>query len=106
MKTTINPISVKLWLSARDTYDWANRTAARWPCSQLERKRLFVEFDTNGLCDLAIDGKSQDCDANELNAIVVDHLDGKLPESHPCYFVVIGQFRAARARAKAKDCHD
>lgn len=29
------------------------------------------QYDSNGLCDIAIDGKSDtDCDANELDAIV------------------------------------
>ncbi len=93
MKTQITPNAVKLWLSASDTYDWANRADASWPCSTLEDKRLFVEYDTNGLCDIAIDGKSDgDCDAHELNAMVADHLAGKLPKEHPCYFVVVGQF--------------
>ncbi len=93
MKTQINPTSVKLWLSANDTYDWAHKAGASWPCSQLSDKRLFVEFDTNGLCDIAIDGKPDDCDANELNAMVSDYLAAKLPKNHPCYFVVVGQFR-------------
>lgn len=33
-----------------------------------------------------------DCDANELNAIVADHLRDKLPKDHPLHFIVVGQF--------------
>ena len=47
-------------------------------------KRLFVEFDRGGLVDLAINGRMGDCPADELNAIVSDHLRGKLPAGHPC----------------------
>jgi hypothetical protein len=95
MRTQINASSVKLWLSSSDTYAWAHRTGAAWPCSQLAGRRVFAEFDSNGLCDLAIDGKSdEDCDANEFNAITSDHLASKLPRDHPAYFVAVGQFAA------------
>lgn len=93
MRTMIFDSGVKLWLSARETYDWAHRPGSSWPCSQLSDKRLFVEFDRNGLCDLAINGRMTDCDANELNAITSDFLAKKLPKDHPCYFVVVGQFQ-------------
>jgi hypothetical protein len=71
---------VKLWLSANDTYLWAQC----WPCSELFGKRLFVEFDKGGLLDLAINGRMGDCPAHELTAIASDHLRGKLPVGHPC----------------------
>ena len=29
---------------------------------------------------------------DEFNAVIADSLRGKLPEDHPCYFVVVGQF--------------
>jgi hypothetical protein len=67
-----------LWLSARDTYDWARKPGAAWPCSTLEDHRVMVQVDSNGLCDLTIDGRSPadnaDIDGTELNAIVADHL--------------------------------
>ena len=88
----IHETGFKLWLSANDTYNWAHRAGESWPCSQLSDKRLFVEFDRNGLCDLAINGRMADCDANELNAIVTDHIKDRLPKEHPCYFVAVGQF--------------
>jgi hypothetical protein len=83
MRTRITPSSFKLWLSANDTYSWAHKPGAAWPSSQLSGSRLFVEFDSNGLCDLAIDGLSdRDCNSNELTAIVADSV--KLPAGHPC----------------------
>ncbi len=67
-----------LKLSARETYDWAHRPDCSWPCSTLSDRRVVVEVDSNGLCDIAIDGKypdeSQDYDGHELDAIVSDHL--------------------------------
>ena len=92
MKIIIHPSCVKLWLSANDTCSWAHRPGQHWPCSQLRGRRVFAEFDRNGLVDLAINGKSTDCDANELNAITSDHLRAKLPKDHPAYFVAVGQF--------------
>ena len=101
MKTLISKpgearTGVKLWLSARDTYNWATKPGASWPCSQLRGLRLFVDYDRNGLCDIAINGKSGDCDANELNAIVADFLRPVLSVNHPCYDVIIGQFDAKK----------
>jgi hypothetical protein len=80
MRIQIFDSGVKLWLSANDTYRWAQC----WPCSELSGKRLFVEFDKGGLLDLAINGRIGDCQAHELTAIVSDHLRGTLPVGHPC----------------------
>ena len=63
-----------MWLSARDTYDWAHKPGAAWPGSTLANKRVVVSVDSNGLYDLTIDGREGDCDGNELSAIVADHL--------------------------------
>lgn len=92
MRVSINPWSVKVWLSARDTYEWAHKAGASWPCSQLSNRRVFAEFDRGGLVDFTINGKSRDCDANELNAITSDALRGRLPKDHPAYFVAVAQF--------------
>jgi hypothetical protein len=94
MRTQIGERSIQLWLSARDTYDWANRDGASWPCSMLADHRLFAAFDTNGLVDYAIDGKTSDVDSNELSACCADHLASKLPKDHPCFDVVVGQFKS------------
>lgn len=66
----------KVWISARETYNWAHKPDAAWPCSFLSDRRLFAEFDSNGLCDLAIDGGrgDQDCPADEFNALLADFL--------------------------------
>lgn len=88
MRIKIYPSCVKLWLSARDTYQWAQV----WPCSALKDKAIFAEFDRNGLCDLAINGRSTDCDVHELNACTSDFLKTKLPKDHVCYDVAVGQF--------------
>lgn len=94
MKTTISPTCIKIWVSARETSEWASKPGARWPCSQLSGRRFFAEFDRKGLCAFDIDGGRgpQDVDANELNAICADILLRKLPRSHPAWFVTVGQF--------------
>ena len=75
MKLQRTDQGVKLWLSANDTYNWAHKAGASWPCSFLSDKRLFVEYDSNGdLVDLAVNGKNADFDSNELSAIVADHV--------------------------------
>ena len=84
MRSQIHKTGFKLWLSANDTYNWANRSGQSWPCSQLSDKRLFVEYDNNGLVDIAINGRFADCDNTELNSIVADHILPKLPNIHPC----------------------
>lgn len=75
MRVKETPSSLKLWLSAHDTYNWAHRAGASWPCSELSGHRVFAEFDANGdLVDMAIDGRTLDCDANEFNACTSDFL--------------------------------
>lgn len=79
MRTKRSSSGVKLWLSANDTWRWANRPNARWPGSTLSGRRLFAEFDSRGdLIDMAIDGGKgdQDCDGNEFHAITSDFLEG------------------------------
>ena len=79
MRTKDTGDGYTMWLSARDTYDWAHKTGAVWPCSQLSDRRVVVCVDDNGLCDISIDGGrgEQDVDGNELDAIVSDHLPQK-----------------------------
>jgi len=87
MRLKVNPQGFNLWLSARDTEAWATRPRKRWPCSQLRGKRLFVGYDSCGLVDLTINGNhSVDCDTTELNAIVVDHVSGRIPQDHPAHY--------------------
>lgn len=91
--------AVTLWVSARDTYDWAHRIGAAWPCSTLSGKRFVATFDTNGLLDLTVNGRypseSLDIDGNELSAICSDLLRDRIPKDHSVYFVAVGQFEAS-----------
>ncbi len=80
MRKQIYETGFKLWLSQADVYDWVNKPEASWPCSSIEGKSLFVEFDSNGLVDIS-DG---DIMADELNAIVADHICYLLPDNHCC----------------------
>ena len=93
MRVKIFDNQVNLWLSTDDTYSWAHRSGNSWPCSELAGKRLFAAFDRNGLCDISINGRDQDCDSHEFNAITSDFLETKLDKAHSCYFVTVGQFR-------------
>lgn len=63
-----------VWLSARDTYNWANRPGKRWPCSMLSGHRIRAEFDSNGLVDLSFDGHDSpdDLTSNEFDACIND----------------------------------
>lgn len=63
-----------LWLSANDTYRWANRPGSSWPCSDCSGERLAIVVDSNGLCDFTMNGRSADIDGTELEAIVSDHI--------------------------------
>lgn len=98
MRHQLSPTSFKLWLSAADTYNWAHRPGSSWPCSTLSDNRLFVEFDSNGLCDISVNGGNsetvlQHIDGHELNAAVADHAARLLPQDHPLHFIVVGQFQ-------------
>jgi hypothetical protein len=94
MRVIVTTNSIKLWASARDTAEWAQRPTQRWPCSTLSGHRFFVEFDRNGLLDFALDGKiDADVDAHELSCCASDllKLTGHVPPNHPAYFVAIAQ---------------
>jgi hypothetical protein len=76
MKIEKTGTTVKLWLSANDTYNWANAPGRRWPCSQLAGKRLFAEFDRGDLVDYTVDDKDGvDIPGDEFTAITDDYLD-------------------------------
>lgn len=104
MKTKINPTSIRLWLSANETYQWAHKPGATWPGSQLSGRRLFAEWDSNGLCGFAVDGKQYDIDAVELSACTSDYLakSKNLSTEHPLWFIACGQFQFERSNAKYK----
>ena len=66
--------TVKLWLSAKDTYNWAHKAGALWPCSVLADKRLFAEFSDGDLIDYTVNGKLVNVPADEFNAMTGDFL--------------------------------
>ena len=72
----------RVWISARETYAWAHKPGARWPCSTLSNKRLFAAFDTRGdLVNIAINGRSDaDCSGAELDALLEDLIGSAHPE--------------------------
>ena len=98
MRIKISDNNIKLWLSQDDTYNQANNYAdfdhvTRWPCSELSGKRIFAEFDSNGLLDFSANGNTfVNCPADEFNAITSDYIATKLPKNHNLYFITVGQF--------------
>lgn len=68
----------QICLSAKETTAWARKPNATWPCSTLSGHRLMACVDSNGLCDLTIDGKfpsNPDVGSSgELEACITDHL--------------------------------
>jgi hypothetical protein len=98
MRVKIHDSSIGLWASSSDTYDWAHKIGAEWPCSTLSGKRFFAAFDSNGLCDLSVNGQASDkfdIDSNELSAICSDLLSAKLDHSHPVWLIAVGQCEIA-----------
>ena len=88
MKILASPAtSYTMWLSAHDTYQWAHKAGASWPCSQLSNHQAVICVDSNGLYDLTIDdGKgNQDIDGAELAACVSDHLPAHLHHLWPVW---------------------
>ena len=68
-------VGYALWLSANDTYAWAHKPGARWPCSEASGHRLVVCVDSNGLYDCALNGKDcKNLSGDEVCAIVGDHI--------------------------------
>ena len=74
----------KLWLSGQDTSNFARQ----WPCSTLGGEAVFIEVDSNGLCDARVTNvKTDDIDGRELEAIVGD----MLPPAYREYWPVWGK---------------
>lgn len=94
MKTQITETSCTLWLSSRNTSAWANKPGASWPCSTLAGKRLCASFDSNGLCNLSMNGRdAPSIDGAEFSALCSDSLTKILPADHPLFFLIVGQFQ-------------
>ena len=81
MRIKRNGTTVKLWLSVNDTYNWAHRPGARWPCSQLAGKRLFAKFDDGDLVEYTVNGLSVDIPRDEFTAITDDFIGGRYYET-------------------------
>ena len=81
MRKQVGNGSLKVWLSANDTYDWAHRPGQLWCGSFLSDRRLFAEFDNKGdLVALSIDGGrgDQNCPGHEFDCIIEDHVGKEL----------------------------
>lgn len=95
-RASVRADSVYVTVSSDATHAWARRSGNAWPCSGLEGRRISAAFFSDGLCDLAIDGREDiDVDVHEFNALTSDVLAAKLPREHPCWFVCVGQFISA-----------
>ncbi len=81
------PTGYTVWLSSRETYEWAHRAGAAWPNSVLSDHRVMVEVDSNGLCGVAVDGDGvpRDDIGCQLAAMVADHLPAALRHLWPCW---------------------
>ena len=83
-----NNTGYTIWLSAKDTYNWAHRPGARWPCSELSNNRFVACVDSNGLCDFSLNGSNQgddDVSGDELSACIADHLPAHLRHLWPVW---------------------
>lgn len=95
----IRPQGVTITADGHQLYQWAHRSGAEWPCSNLEDlDEIRAHFDTNGLVDLtqtpAYDENTGEGEVlgEEFSAWVSDVLRDLLPTDHPCYFICVGQF--------------
>jgi len=71
--------TTKVWLSSSDTWRWANRTNAKWPCSTLADKRVYVELDKNkDIVEIKVNGRpKREVDGHELRCCLNDLTKGK-----------------------------
>ena len=84
MRATRDKSGTWLWISARETWDWAHKPRGLWPYSEIAGHRLFVAFTSKGdLVDVAIDGSNADVSVFELNAITSDFLRARFGADHP-----------------------
>ena len=84
-RVTVYDDSVTVQLSAADTFRWANRPGASWPCSTLSLHAVWAQFDRGGLIDVRA---PKDMDGAEFDAIMQDATRGRIPSGHPCECVI------------------
>jgi len=82
-------VGYTMWLSARDTWNWAHRPGHGFPNSTTSDHRLLIVVDANGLEDFAVDGRGDNDQiaGHELDAIVSDHLPAHLRHLWPTWGV-------------------
>lgn len=82
MRTHRQGAFTRFTFTADDTYTWATRTGAAWPCSALSGRRLSITVDgitpDCDLIDIRIDGHALSPESlydmeNELSAFLTDH---------------------------------
>lgn len=90
------PDGVAIHADENDTYNWARKPGACWPCSELSGKSVAATFDRSGLLYLRVSdderNEIEDVPSNEFNAFCADVCRKVLPKDHPCWFVIVGQF--------------
>jgi hypothetical protein len=94
MKLSIRTQEITIQLTPADIDTWAQR----YPCYSLRGKSLIASYDATGLSDLMIfeNGESinpDSVDGYELRCLTSGSLKGVLPESHPAWYVSVGQYK-------------
>ncbi len=93
MRIKIDKSGFALWLSATDTYNWAHKPGALWPCSTINGRRVALFVDMMGLVEFTVNGRDNvDIDGTELSAMMADFVRDVLPSDHPAYAIAVEQF--------------
>ena len=88
MRIKVDNSGFALWLSAHDTYEWAHRPGAQWPCSTVKGRRVAIFVDMTGLVEFTVNGQDGvDIDEAELSAMMADFVRNVLPRNHPAYAI-------------------
>jgi hypothetical protein len=99
MKLTVYSHAIDITIEKEETAAWSSRPGHAWPASSISGKKVYAEFDRNGLSMIEINGKELSCgstindpDVHEFNSLIADVLKGMLSPLHECYRVAVGQF--------------
>ena len=93
MRIRIDKNSFVLWLSANDTYNWAHKPGATWPCSTINGRRVALFVDMTGLVEFTVNGRNGiDIDGGELSAMMADFVRDVLSQDHPAYAIAVDRF--------------
>lgn len=79
MKIKKTKNTTQIWISSNETFRWARRPNAQWPCSTLADRRVFVELASNNdIINIKINGKNSSIiDEHELRCCLNDLTKGK-----------------------------